>query len=58
MRPFVLLVCLACLAPRLAACPELSGELVQGGLAWGQVAPGTDVAVDGEAIDVAPDGFF
>jgi murein DD-endopeptidase MepM/ murein hydrolase activator NlpD len=41
-----------------ATCPELDGKAVQGGMQWGQVAPGAAVTLDGEALDVADDGFF
>jgi hypothetical protein len=39
-----------------ARCLELQGSLTQGGLVWGKVAPGTQVSLDGEALDVLPDG--
>jgi len=39
-----------------ANCVELAGSLVQGGLVWGAVAPGSRVALDGEALDVLADG--
>lgn len=41
-----------------AACIELRGQLQQGGLIWGQAAPGTPVSLDGEALDVLDDGTF
>lgn len=41
-----------------AACVELQGQLQQGGLVWGQVAPGTAVSLDGQALDVLEDGTF
>ena len=44
--------------PSLADCPTLGGEAVQGGLLWGDVAPGTPLSLDDEVIDVAADGFF
>ncbi len=44
--------------PAPAQCPDLHGRLVQGGLVWGQVAPGSAVSLDGEALDVLPDGTF
>ena len=40
----------------LAGCLELEGSLVQGGLVWGKVAPGSTVTLDGEALDVLADG--
>jgi murein DD-endopeptidase MepM/ murein hydrolase activator NlpD len=54
---------LACLAATLlhshgarASCLELQGVLVQGGMVWGSVAPGSRVTLDGEALDVLADG--
>jgi murein DD-endopeptidase MepM/ murein hydrolase activator NlpD len=50
---------LACmLSPALAAanCVELRGNLVQGGLVWGKVTPGSVVRLDGERLDVLDDG--
>lgn len=41
-----------------AACLELQGQLQQGGLIWGQTAPGTAVNLDGKALDVLADGTF
>jgi murein DD-endopeptidase MepM/ murein hydrolase activator NlpD len=35
---------------------ELEGDLAQGGLVWGNVAPGSQVTLDGEALDVLEDG--
>jgi len=39
-----------------AQCPEWRGDLVQGGMVWGTVAPGSVVTLDGEALDVLADG--
>lgn len=41
-----------------AACVSLGGSLAEGGLIWGQVSPGTPVSLDGNALDVLPDGHF
>ncbi len=41
-----------------AECPPLQGSLEQGGLVWGEVAPGSRVSLDGEVLDVLPDGTF
>lgn len=41
-----------------ASCPRLEGYLVQGGLVWGEVAPGSRVSLDGEPLDVLDDGTF
>jgi murein DD-endopeptidase MepM/ murein hydrolase activator NlpD len=37
-------------------CIDLQGSLMQGGLVWGRVAPGSRVTVDGSPLDVLPDG--
>ena len=39
-----------------ASCLQLQGNLMQGGLVWGKVSPGTQVSLDGEMLDVLPDG--
>jgi murein DD-endopeptidase MepM/ murein hydrolase activator NlpD len=39
-----------------ASCIDLQGSLVQGGLVWGSVVPGSRVTLDGNALDVLPDG--
>jgi len=39
-----------------ARCLELEGKLVQGGMVWGDVAPGSVVTLDGEPLDVLEDG--
>ena len=39
-----------------AQCLELEGNLVQGGMVWGDVAPGSVVTLDGERLDVLEDG--
>ncbi len=46
------------LLPRsvMADCVELSGNLMQGGLVWGRVPPGSRVSLDGVALDVLADG--
>ena len=41
-----------------ANCPQLEGHLIQGGLFWGEVSPGSRVSLDGEALDVLEDGTF
>lgn len=48
------LVCCSCVAAGL----ELSGNLQQGGMVIGSVAPGTEVRLDGETVAVTPDGHF
>lgn len=50
------LICLPLNA--VAACVELQGQLQQGGLIWGQAAPGTAVSLNGQALDVLEDGTF
>lgn len=42
----------------LAICAALEGSLVQGGLVWGEVTPGSRVSLDGEQLDVLADGTF
>lgn len=37
---------------------ELSGPLRQGGMVVGQVAPGSQVTLDGQSVKVSPDGLF
>ncbi len=37
---------------------ELEGEIVQGGLVTGRVAPGSEVTLDGIELPVTPDGRF
>ncbi|MEM6605445.1 MAG: M23 family metallopeptidase [Pseudomonadota bacterium] len=39
-------------------CVDLSGNPMEGGLIWGQVDPGASVTLDGEALDLLPDGRF
>ena len=41
-----------------ADCPMLEGDVKEGGIAWARVAPGTEVRLDGEALDVLDDGWF
>ncbi len=39
-----------------AQCIELEGNLIQGGMVWGNVAPGSTVTLDGDSLDVLEDG--
>ena len=39
-------------------CVSIDGDLTEGGLIWGRVAPGTAVRLDDEPLDVLPDGYF
>jgi hypothetical protein len=39
-----------------ASCLEVQGQLVQGGLIWGRVAPGSKVSLDGQPLEVLADG--
>ena len=41
-----------------ADCVDLEGDPIQGGLLWGQLAPGAEVSVDGKPVPVMPDGAF
>ena len=63
VRHFLLSVPISALALLLNAMPlaasdciDLQGSLMQGGLVWGRVAPGSRVTVDGSPLDVLPDG--
>ncbi|MEQ9463402.1 MAG: M23 family metallopeptidase, partial [Haliea sp.] len=50
---------LACLSSTAAAvCVDLQGQQQQGGLVWGQAAPGVAVTLDGRPLDVLADGTF
>ena len=42
--------------PASAACVDWQGEVRQGGLVWARVAPGTEVSLAGELLDVLEDG--
>ncbi|WP_374763244.1 M23 family metallopeptidase [Yunchengibacter salinarum] len=35
---------------------DLSGQITQGGMAWGRVAPGSSVTLDGRTVKVGPEG--
>ena len=39
-----------------AQCLEFNGAQEQGGFIWGKVAPGSSVSLDGQELDVLPDG--
>ena len=39
-----------------AQCLEFNGAQEQGGFIWGPVAPGSTVSLDGQELDVLPDG--
>ncbi len=39
-------------------CPQLLGDPREGGLIWGQVAPGATVTLDDMPLDVLPNGYF
>lgn len=56
LRIVAVIVCV--LASSAVSALELSGPLQQGGMVLGQVAPGTAVTLDGEAVPVTPDGRF
>jgi murein DD-endopeptidase MepM/ murein hydrolase activator NlpD len=53
---FLMLITLAAAAPAYAV--DLAGSLAQGGMAWGQVPPGTELILDGEPVKVGPEGNF
>ena len=58
IRGLTLLTALLWMPAAAATCPPLEGHLVQGGLIWGQTAPGSRVTLDGSALDVLEDGTF
>ena len=39
-----------------AACLEFNASPIQGGFIWGKVAPGSEVSLDGQQLDVFADG--
>ena len=39
-----------------AACLEFNASPIQGGFIWGKVAPGSEVSLDGQQLDVLADG--
>ena len=41
-----------------ANCTTLRGNSIEGGLIWGKVSPGAEVRLDGDTLDVLPDGTF
>jgi murein DD-endopeptidase MepM/ murein hydrolase activator NlpD len=49
---------LLCLTPMLASALGLQGEAVQGGLMFGQAAPGSQVRLDDTEVMVSADGRF
>jgi murein DD-endopeptidase MepM/ murein hydrolase activator NlpD len=49
---------LALLLPLSAAALELKGQAIQGGLLYGEVAPGSRVQLDGTAVRTDPQGRF
>lgn len=59
MKHIVSSIALVLSAPlAFGQCPPLQGETVQGGLVWATTAPGSAVTLDGEALDILPDGTF
>jgi murein DD-endopeptidase MepM/ murein hydrolase activator NlpD len=42
----------------MSQCPQLEGNLIQGGLVWGEVPAGSAVTLDGQPLDVLEDGTF
>jgi murein DD-endopeptidase MepM/ murein hydrolase activator NlpD len=61
LKPHCALLGALLLAPCMAAaaqCVSLQGQLVQGGLVWGQAAPGSRVTLDKNPLDVLADGTF
>lgn len=37
---------------------DLGGSLTQGGMVWGQVAPGSEISLNGQPVKVGPEGHF
>ena len=59
MKKLALTVLLASLSQvALAECPPLEGQLIQGGLIWGDAQPGSTVTLDGQPLDVLDNGTF
>ena len=63
LKPCCALLVALLLAPSMASgaaaqCVSLQGQLVQGGLIWGVVAPGSRVTLDEDLLDVLADGTF
>jgi murein DD-endopeptidase MepM/ murein hydrolase activator NlpD len=58
MRWWYTLAVLVCGLAAQASELHLEGQLIQGGLVRGQVAPGSAVWLDGRALRVAADGWF
>ncbi|RLQ21869.1 M23 family peptidase [Seongchinamella sediminis] len=55
----IMLACLTLVAGQaMANCPQLEGNLMQGGLVWGDVPPGSSATLDGQALDVLENGTF
>jgi len=58
LRRLLGVVLAAWLLPAPAQALELSGEAVQGGLVFGQTAPGSTARLDGTEVLVSPEGRF
>lgn len=60
MKKFTAILCLAACSSggAFAQCPELEGQLIQGGLIWGNAPIGSSVSLDGSALDILDDGTF
>jgi murein DD-endopeptidase MepM/ murein hydrolase activator NlpD len=61
MRSTIINLCLVFLfftSGARANCPAIEGKMIQGGLVWGEVAPGSVVKLDGQTLDVLEDGTF
>lgn len=56
-----LLLCIGAAATMSVAhaqCVDIRGDPTQGGVIWGRVQPEARVILDGETIDVLPNGYF
>ncbi|MFU8763975.1 MAG: M23 family metallopeptidase [Haliea sp.] len=56
--PIAILIGLLFAMSASARCVDLQGQLQQGGLIWGQAAPGVAVSLHGQSLDVLADGTF
>lgn len=58
MKNFFALALVVIASTALAEEVELRGQLIQGGMVWGQVAPGTRVILEDDTVQVADNGIF
>lgn len=58
MKIFFALVLVMFTSTAMAEEAELHGQLIQGGMVWGQVAPGVRVILEDDVVQVADNGIF